>query len=108
MKFTKEFIKAALIRALKTAAQVALGMFTVGQMFSDIDWLKVASVAGVSALYSILTSIVGGLPETSNASDGTLVIDTSSESEDIFRIELDKPLAEIQPGDKYVLHVRED
>ena len=108
MKFTQEFIKAALVRALKTAAQVALGMFTVGQMFSDIDWLKVISVAGVSALYSILTSIVGGLPETSNSSDGELIIDTSSDSEDIFRLEIDKPLAEIQPGDKFVLHVKED
>lgn len=54
--------KAALIRAIKTAAQVALGMITVGMAASEIDWLNVASVSAVAALYSLITSLAG-LPE---------------------------------------------
>ena len=59
---TKRWLKAAGIRAGKTAAQVALSMLTVGQAFMDVDWPGLISVAAVAAVVSILTSI-GGLPE---------------------------------------------
>lgn len=59
---TKRWWKCAGIRAGKTAAQVALSMLTVGQAVIDVNWLNVVSVAAVSAVISILTSI-GGLPE---------------------------------------------
>lgn len=58
-----EFIKAALIRAIRTACQVILGMITVGMAITDVDWVNIVSVAVVAALYSVLTSIVSGLPE---------------------------------------------
>ena len=58
--------KAALIRAIKTAAQVALGMMTVGMAASEIDWINVASVSAVAALYSLITSLAG-LPEVDDA-----------------------------------------
>lgn len=57
-----QWAKAAGIRALKTVAQTALGMITVGAAFEEVKWLYVASVAGVAGLYSLLTSIAG-LPE---------------------------------------------
>lgn len=57
-----EWAKAAGIRAIKTVAQTALGMITVGMAFKDVDWLFVASVAAVAGIYSLLTSIVG-IPE---------------------------------------------
>lgn len=59
---TKKWWRCAGIRAGKTAAQVALSMLTVGQAVIDVNWLNVVSVAAVSAVISILTSI-GGLPE---------------------------------------------
>lgn len=59
----KAWIKAALIRAVKTAAQTALTMITIGQAFFEIDWISLLSISGVAAIYSILTSIVTGLPE---------------------------------------------
>lgn len=59
---TAEWFKAAAIRAIKTAAQTALGLITVGAAVSDIDWVQVASVSAVAAIYSLLTS-VAGLPE---------------------------------------------
>ena len=59
----KEWLKAALIRAVRTLAQTALSMIAVGQVgFSEIDWLRVASVSGVAFVLSMLTSLTG-LPE---------------------------------------------
>ncbi len=56
------WVKAAGIRAGKTAAQVALSMLTVGQAVMDVNWVNVLSVSAVAAVISILTS-VAGLPE---------------------------------------------
>ena len=73
MKFTGEWLKAALIRAVRTAAQVALGMLTVGMTISQIDWINLLSVSAVAALYSFLTSVITDLPEIGN--DGTVFIE---------------------------------
>lgn len=59
---TKNWIKAAGIRAIRTFAQSFASFITVGAAISEIDWKYVASVSIVSAIYSILTSIAG-LPE---------------------------------------------
>ena len=58
----KEWLKAALIRAIKTFAQTAAASITVGAMISEVDWLRVLSVSGVTFVVSMLTSI-GGQPE---------------------------------------------
>ena len=63
----KEFLIAAMIRALRTFAQAAIGMIAVGSAFADVNWLQVLSVSGVSAVLSILTSIATGLPEVKKA-----------------------------------------
>ena len=60
-KYTKWF-KAASIRAVKTFAQTAASLVTVGAVISEISWGVVLSTAAVAAVYSILTSIAG-LPE---------------------------------------------
>lgn len=54
--------KAAAVRAIKTAAQTALGMLTVGMAANEVDWVNVASVSAVAALASLLMSLAG-LPE---------------------------------------------
>lgn len=58
----KEWIKAAGIRAIKTVAQTAAGMITVGMALDEISWLHVASVSAVAGILSLLTSL-SGLPE---------------------------------------------
>lgn len=63
-EYLKKWICAAGIRALRTFAQVALGLISVGMALREVDWLYVASVSTVSAIYSLLTSIAG-LPEIS-------------------------------------------
>lgn len=60
--FTKKWLKAALIRAIKTVAQTAVSMLTVGQLFTDVDWIGIASISAVAGVISILTSLAG-LPE---------------------------------------------
>lgn len=59
---TSRWLKSALIRAVKTFAQTAISMLTVGQAFIDVNWINVLSVSGVAAIISMLTS-VAGLPE---------------------------------------------
>lgn len=58
----KVWAKAAAIRAIKTVAQTAVGMITVGAAVSEIEWVYVISVSLVAGLVSVLTS-VAGLPE---------------------------------------------
>lgn len=60
---TKKWVKAAGVRAVKTMAQTAVAMLTVGQAFIDVNWMNVISVSIVSGIYSMLTSIAG-IPET--------------------------------------------
>lgn len=59
------WLKASLIRAVRTMAQTALGMFTVGMAMEEVKWQYVASVSLVSGVYSMITSIAG-LPEVEN------------------------------------------
>lgn len=58
----KKWFKAAGIRALKTIAQTAVSMLTIGQAVLDVNWLNVLSVSAVAGVISMLTSIAG-LPE---------------------------------------------
>ena len=60
---TKQWWRAAGVRAIKTAAQTAVALIGTGAVgFTDLDWARIASVAGVAAVLSLLTS-VAGLPE---------------------------------------------
>lgn len=59
----KEFAIKAIIRAVYTFAETALSMITVGQAFFEVNWMHILSVSGVAAIYSLLKSIVVGVPE---------------------------------------------
>ena len=66
-KFLK-WLKAAGIRAVKTFAQTAVSLVTVGQAFIEVDWLTVLSISGTAAIVSLLTSIAG-LPEVEHGNE---------------------------------------
>ena len=69
-----QWIKSALIRAIKTMAQTALSMITIGMAIKDVDWLQLVSITLVAGLYSILTSIATGLPEATTS--GEVIVNT--------------------------------
>lgn len=59
---TKEWVRAAAIRAIKTMAQTAIATIGTSAVISDIDWKLVLSASAVAGILSVLTSIAG-LPE---------------------------------------------
>ncbi len=59
----KEFLKASLIRALRTFAQTFVGFIAVGAALEEVQWLRALSVSGAAFVLSILTSLATGLPE---------------------------------------------
>lgn len=57
------FVKAALIRAIKTVAQTAVATIGTTAVITEVDWVLVGSSAALAGILSILTSIATGLPE---------------------------------------------
>ncbi len=60
---TKEFWKAALIRAVRTVCQTAIATIGTTAVIEDVNWILVASSSALAGLLSILNSIATGLPE---------------------------------------------
>lgn len=59
---TKQWLKAAGIRAIKTVAQTAVATIGVSAAMQDVNWLAVGSASLLAGVLSVLTSIAG-LPE---------------------------------------------
>ena len=67
----KEWLRAALIRAVKTMAQTAVALIGTNAIgVTEVNWFAVGSAAVLAGIVSILTS-VAGLPEV----DDTKVYD---------------------------------
>ena len=64
-KLNRAWFYAAGARAIKTVAQTALGLFTIGASMNEVQWKYVVSVSLVAGIYSLLTSIATNLPEIS-------------------------------------------
>lgn len=64
---SNHFIKATIIRAIRTVCQTAVA--TIGSAFviTDVNWLVVVSASFLSGILSVLTSIATGLPEVEYA-----------------------------------------
>lgn len=81
MTYWKEWMKAAGIRAIKTIAQTALGLLTVGTAIHEVEWFHVGSVALVAGIYSLLTSLAG-LPELDSKAEAGAFDAEEPEEED--------------------------
>lgn len=62
---SKKWWDAALIRAVKTVCQTAVGTIGASTMIEAVDWKVVLSASFLAGLVSLLTSL-GGLPEVSD------------------------------------------
>lgn len=60
--FTKDWLKASLIRAIRTVAQTAIAMIGTSIVLQDVNWIAVASASALAGVLSVLTSLAG-LPE---------------------------------------------
>ena len=59
----KAWTKAAIVRAIKTAAQTLAALIGTGQVgILSLDWSQMLSVTATAAVLSLLTS-VAGIPE---------------------------------------------
>ena len=65
---TKEWVKAAAVRAVKTMAQAAIAGIGAAAAMGQVDWKYVASASILAGVLSVLTSIAG-LPEVKNESE---------------------------------------
>ena len=59
----KEFIKATLIRALRTVAQTAVATIGTSAIITEVNWLMVASASALAGVLTILSAVATGLPE---------------------------------------------
>ena len=59
---SKEWWKAAGIRAIKTCAQTAIALIPAGVMIQEVNWIMVLGTAALAGVLSLLTSLAG-LPE---------------------------------------------
>ncbi len=60
--YMNKWAKAAGVRAAKTMAQTAIAAIGTTAAMSGVNWVMVASTAGLAGVISLLTSIAG-LPE---------------------------------------------
>lgn len=59
----KQFWKATGIRACRTFLQVVLAVWTAGTLITEVDWKMLLLSAVSASIYSVLTSLLTGLPE---------------------------------------------
>lgn len=100
---------AALVRAIKTAAQVMLSMLTVGVAITNFNWSQILAISGTSFVYSILTSVAFGIPE--GEFQGTLSFSKSDADEDgavIPVLKIDVPGNELLNRNKVNIKVEKE
>ena len=59
---TKQWFKAAGVRAVKTMAQTAIATIGASATMGEVNWVMVGSASLLAGVVSILTSVVG-IPE---------------------------------------------
>lgn len=68
MVFTRNWWKAAAIRAIKTMCQTAIAIIPAAVTITAVDWLTVVGTAALAGVMSILTSLAG-LPEVTERNE---------------------------------------
>jgi hypothetical protein len=95
MSFVSQWLKKA---GKKTASAIILTAISIGTIdifIRQFDWKMIAIVSLLAGLYSIISSLIFGLALDGPLSDGRLLIDTSDENRDIYRLEFVTPLDKV-------------
>lgn len=75
------FIKASLIRAIRTICQTAVAVIGTAFVIADVNWWAVVSASLLAGILSILTSVATGLPEVDYEQHLYMSADEPSDSE---------------------------
>ena len=95
-----DFWKAAGIRALRTFIQVILAVWTAGQLITEVDWKFLLLSAFSSAVYSLLTSILAGLPEVALTDTLYALDNVPEEDEEMEDLYDEVTIPETEEGDE--------
>lgn len=68
-----KWLRAAAVRAVKTAAQTAVAVIGGAAIMGAVDWAMVGSSALLAAVVSVLTS-VAGLPEVEDGASVAQIV----------------------------------
>ena len=106
--FPKEWLKAALIRALRTAGEAALAYltavkFALGMPMDSVNWIGCASAAVAGAFYALVLALAG-LPEATH-DDGVLMIDVTDPQVDKYLLQANVDLEEFKNRSKVTFRV---
>lgn len=75
------FIKASLIRCIRTICQTAVATIGTAFVITDVNWLVVISASLLAGVLSILTSVATGLPEVEYEQHLYMSVDEPLDSE---------------------------
>ena len=75
------FIKASLIRAIRTICQTAVATIGTAFVITDVNWLVVISASLLAGVLSILTSVATGLPEVEYEQHLHMSVDEPADAE---------------------------
>ena len=75
------FIKASIIRAIRTICQTAGAVIGTAFVLADVNWWAVVSASLLAGILSILTSVATGLPEVDYEQNMYLYYDEPEDSE---------------------------
>lgn len=75
------FIKASLIRCIRTICQTAVSVIGTAFVLSEVDWWVVVSASILAGILSILTSVATGLPEVEYEQHLHMYVDEPEDAE---------------------------
>ena len=66
---TMDFWKATLVRCARTFLTTILGVWTAGELITDVDWKAALLMAASSTVYIFILCLLAGLPEVPEIED---------------------------------------
>ena len=75
------FIKASIIRAIRTVCQTAVAVIGTAFVLDEVNWWTVISASILAGILSMLTSVATGLPEVDYAEHLYMSIDEPDDAE---------------------------